>query len=427
MNKIDNILSELGKIPPQAIDMEEALLGALLIEDRLSDRVIAIIQPDMFYKESHRIVFEAICSLSKQRNPTDTLAVSNELKRSGKLNQIGGTYFLTQLTDKVASGAGWEYWAAVILQKYIARKLISSSQLTQDRAFNDSEDVFDIVVSTQHELQELMKTVAGNHRRNLLDIIEDALKPEDPNEMLPTPVGHLNSILKTKKDNLIVIAGRPSMGKTAFALAWTRSICEYGKKVAYFSLEMGDIELMDRLIHSYEDSVDGAGQVSRFNLEIDDRGGIGVDYIKASVLGMDGLSAIFIDYLQLMKLPYGENRDERVGAATRELKALAKELGVPIIILCQLNRAIEIRGGARHKLSDLRESGNIEQDADKVIFITQPIKLGIPEDSAGIATTDMLLIQVAKNRQNRVPDEPIKARINDRCTWFYDWDDHFFN
>lgn len=427
MPKTRSIAEELGKVPPQCLDMEEAILGALLIEDRLADRVIAVIQPDMFYKESHRIVFEAICSLSKQRNPTDTLAVSNELKRLGKLDQVGGPYFLTQLTDKVASAAGWEYWAAVILQKYIARKLISSSQSTQDRAFNESEDVFDIVVSAQHELQELMKTVAGNHRRNLLDIIEDALKPEDPNEILPTPVGRLNSILKTKKDNLIVIAGRPSMGKTAFALAWSRSICEYGKKVAYFSLEMSDTELVDRLIHSYEDGVDGAGEVSRFSLEIDDRGGIGVDYIKSVVLGMEGLSAIFIDYLQLMKLPYGENRDERVGAATRDLKALAKELGVPIIILCQLNRAIEIRGGARHKLSDLRESGNIEQDADKVIFVTQPSRLGITEDSAGVSTTDMLLIQVAKNRQNRVPDEPIKARINDRCTWFYDWDDHFFN
>jgi replicative DNA helicase len=427
MTKIENISAELSKVPPQALDLEEALLGGLMIEDRLIDRVIAIIQPDMFYKESHRIVFEAICSLSKQHNPTDTLAVSNELKRLGRLDQIGGTYFLTQLTDKVASGAGWEYWAAVILQKYIARKLISSSQSTQDRAFDESEDVFDVVVSAQHELQELMRTVSGSHRRSLLDIIEDALKPEDPNEMLPTPIGQLNSILKTKKDNLIVIAGRPSMGKTAFALAWTRSICEYGKKVAYFSLEMGDVELVDRLIHSYDKDVDGAGQISRFDLEIDDRGGIGVDYIKAAVLGMDGLSAIFIDYLQLMKLPYGDSRDERVGAATRELKALAKELGVPIIILCQLNRAIEIRGGARHKLSDLRESGNIEQDADKVIFITQPIKLGITEDSSGIDTTNMLLLQIAKNRQNFVPTDPIKARINDRCTWFYDWDDHFFN
>jgi replicative DNA helicase len=428
---IQNLSYELGKIPPQATELEEAVLGAMILESESIDRVKALIPPEAFYKESHRIICEAIYDLHKRIDPVDTLTLVEELKQRGKLDQVGGPYFLTQLTDKVASAAHVEYHAKVVLEKYVSREVIRLSTNGQEQAFRSDVDIMETIAEALKSLDGLLEMVVGKHNRTLVDIITDTLdelnRPKDQLFGVPTPLTTLNILTNGwQPADLIILAGRPSRGKTAFALANVRTACEAGKNVAVFSLEMKDTQLMKRLIYSLDRSYEEAGGIiSTWNLDIFEKGGIGIDYIvgKSRLLKRTtGLDLIVIDYLGLMRLPKAENRAYAIGEVTRALKALAKELNVPVMLLAQLNRDIEKRGSHAHVLSDLRESGDIEQDADVVVFISRPYMDGVVEDRDGNPTDYLTVIQIEKHRNGKAPVK-IKARNNERVNYYRDWDE----
>lgn len=419
----------LGKIPPQAIELEEAVLASMLIDNSCIDQVAQILTPQSFYKQPNQLIASALFSLHKRVNPIDILIVANELKRTGQFDQIGGFYYLTNLSNKVGSSANVEYHAHIVQQKHIAREVISLSMSGQSKAFDESSDIAEVIASTQKSLDTLMETMTGTRNRTLVDIISDTLdelsRSKEQTFGIPTPLTELNYITNGwQKSDLIIFAGRPSRGKTAFVLDNVRSACESSKQVAIFSLEMKDTQLMKRLIYGQNRSYDEAGgTISRWKLDIFEKGGIDIGYVIANsrlIKRTKGLDMIVIDYLGLMKLPKAENRAYSIGEATRSLKALAKELDVPIILLAQLNREIEKRTGHTHSLSDLRESGDIEQDADIVIFISRPIMDGVTEDRDGNSTELMTIIQVEKNRSGKAPVR-IKARNNERVSRYEDW------
>jgi len=432
---MNNQLYDLGKIPPQAIDMEEAVIGAMINDPICIDTVKTMLTPDAFYKESNRYVCEAIFTIHKASNPVDLLTILNELKRVTKLEQIGGPYYLTQLSSSVASSANVEYHARIVQEKYISREVIRLSLIGQERAFDESMDILDTIAENQKHMDELMELLVGKHTRSLLDIISETLdeltKSREHTFGVPTPLTTLNNLINGwQPADLVILAGRPSRGKTAFALANVRSACEARKRVAVFSLEMKDTQLMKRLIYSMDKNYEEAGGIiSTWNLDIFEKGGVDINYIVGNsrlIKRTKGLDMIVIDYLGLMRLPKAENRAYSIGEATRALKALAKELNVPIMLLAQLNREIEKRTNHTHSLSDLRESGDIEQDADMVIFISRPVMDGVTEDKDGNSTEFLTVIQVEKHRNGKAP-ERIKARNNDRVNYYSDWDEPDYN
>ena len=426
--------SYLGKIPPQALDLEESVIGAMLIQPYCIDEVKLILPAEAFYRESNQLIAEAIYQLHGSSRPIDIMTVTNELKRIGKLDLIGGPYYLTQLTSKVASSAHAEYHAKVVQEKYIQRELIRIGNDSHNLGFDETVDISDSLNQVQTDVNGLQELLVGKKNRELSDIINDSLnylaKSKTQLFGLPTPSDRLNNLTNGwQNSDLIILAGRPSMGKTAFALANIRSACEAGKHIAMFSLEMTDIKLMNRLIASVacSDNIsyeEAGGIISRWPLHIFEQGGIGLDFIignarlLARTSGMDG---IVIDYLQLMRLPKADTKNDAIGQITKGLKVLAKELKVPIILLCQLNRKSEERKGWRHEMSDLRDSGEIEQDADVIVFITRPVKRGYIQDENGMNIENMTVLQLAKQRDGEA-DKDIQLRNNDLVNYYTDWD-----
>ena len=427
-----DIFLDLGKIPPQATDIEEAVLGAMIIEPVCIDLVNEILPSVAFYKDSNRIICEAIYSLKKSGNPIDLLTVIEELKRIKKLDEIGGPYHLTQLTNTIAGSYHVEYHARIVLEKYLSREVIRLSYESLKNGFDERMSVDDLITENQKELTRLIEMVAGNNNRSLIDIISQSLDEihkakENPEKAfgVPTPIMELNDVTGGwQKGDLIILAGRPSRGKTAFALANIRSACEAGKSAIVFSIEMKDTQLMKRLIWSFGFDPDEAGGiVSRWNLDIDEKTNIGVPYIInncRAIKRMKGLDFVVIDYLGLMDLPKGDNRAYQIGDITRALKNMAKELDVPVLLLCQLSREIEKRGNKKHELSDLRDSGNIEQDADIVLFISRPFLDGTLYDKNDESTEFLTVLEIAKNRNGKCP-VTIKARHNEQVNYYTDW------
>ena len=427
-------LYEIDKIPPQAIELEEAVLGAMLIDQSCIDVVMSTIPIEAFYRDNHRVICNAIFTLKRTSKAIDLYTVSEQLKTDGKLDIVGGPYFLTQLTNKVAGSYNTEYHCKVLLDKYLSRELIRISTELNESAYNQTNEPDELITNAQKSLTGLMDMIGGNLNRNLLDIITESLDQIEmarshPEEAfgVPTPLAQLNTITNGwQKSDLIILAGRPSRGKTAFALANVRSACEAGKSVLVFSLEMKDTQLMKRLIWSHDVIPNEAGgKISRWKLDIDQRAGIDVNYITSNCRAMKrtkGLDLVVIDYLQLMKLPKGDNRTYQIGDVTNALKTLAKDLDIPVILLSQLNRDIERRTNREPEMSDLRESGNIEQDADVVLFVSRPIMDGIEEDKDGNSTELMTVLKLAKHRNGKCPVR-IKARNNAMVNFYSDWDE----
>jgi len=429
----------LGKIPPQCLDLEESVIGAMLIQPYCIDEVKLILPADAFYREPNQIIAEAIYQLHGSSRPVDTMTVTNELKRIGKLDMIGGPYYLTQLISKVASSAHAEYHAKVVQEKYIQRELIRIGNDSQNLGFDETVDISDSLNRVQTDVNGLQELLVGKKNRELIDIISDSLnylaKSKTQLFGLPTPSDRLNNLTNGwQNSDLIILAGRPSMGKTAFALANIRSACEAGKRIAMFSLEMTDVKLMNRLIASvacsdncsYEEA---AAIISRWPLHIFEQGGVGLDFIigNARLLARTtGLDGVVIDYLQLMRLPKADTKNDAIGQIMKGLKSLAKELKIPVIPLCQLNRKSEERKGWRHEMSDIRDSGEIEQDADVVVFITRPVKRGYTVDENGMNIENMTVLQLAKQRDGAA-DVDIQLRNNDLVNYYVDWDTPDFN
>ena len=448
-------LTEQGAlVPPQALELEEAVLGALMLEKDAVIEVQGILTPETFYKEAHQIIYRAITELSMELKPIDLYTVSEKLKQTRKLTAVGGASYLAQLTQKVGSAAHIEFHSKIIAQKYVQRELIRAATEIQKRAYDEAMDVTDLIDLAEGEI---FKVSEGHVKRDVqkskdiltktLLIIEEAAKREGGFSGVPTGFTHLDRLtLGWQPSDLIIIAARPSMGKTAFVLSLARNVAvDFEKGVAFFSLEMSAEQLMMRLVvgESGLDSRDVRnGQLSPEQwkhletsikplaaapLFIDDTPALSIYEFRSKARRLKtqyDIQLIIIDYLQLMTAQTDSrgNREQEVAMISRSLKAIAKELNIPIIALSQLNRSVESRGGnKRPQLSDLRESGAIEQDADLVAFIHRPEYYGLTVDEDGTPTQGMAEIIVAKHRNGAV--DTVKLRFRKEQAKFMDYDD----
>ena len=448
---------ELNKLPPQALELEEAVLGALMLENCIAD-ILPILKVESFYKDANSRIYGAIVSLFNQSNPIDTITVMQELRKSGELDVIGGVYYLSTLTNKVASSSNTEYHARIVQQKYMQREVIRISSLAISNAYNDSCDVSELLESTSKEIYTIsstnIKTDLECTSKLVSQAIEEIEKSGQNKDNISGLASGIHSLDKLtggwQKSELVIVAARPAMGKTAFVLSIAaNSAFSYDKKVAIFSLEMSKMQLMKRLISS-ETEINSqllksgklddeqwtmlSERVERLyknNLFIDDTPGISVLELKAKARRFKerhGCDLIVVDYLQLMVGEKGSkgNREQEISYISRSLKGLSKDLDIPVIALSQLSRAVESRGGdKRPQLSDLRESGAIEQDADMVIFLHRPEYYGITEDANGQSTLGFAEAIIAKNR-NGATDSANMKYISP-ITKFTNWDSVGFN
>jgi len=433
VDKSTLISLEKGKIPPQAIDLEEVVLGAMMIDKKGVDEVIDILSPEAFYKEAHQHIFEAIFQLFENSEPIDLLTVSSQLKKNEKLVAVGGDFYLISLTQKVSSSAHIEFHARIILQKFIQRSLIKiSSEIIED-SYDETQDVFDLLDNAEAKLYEVTQ---GNIKRssetaqNL--VIQAKRKIEEISNKegmsgIPSGFSKLDRLTSGWQDSdLIIIAARPGMGKTALTLSMAKNIAVNSNiPVAFFSLEMASVQLITRLIssetglpseklrtgrlekHEWEQLNVKVKGLEKAPLFIDDTPSLSIFDLRAKARRLKSqhdIKLIVVDYLQLMTSGSslkGGNREQEISTISRNLKALAKELNVPVIALSQLSRAVETRGGSKRPiLSDLRESGAIEQDADIVSFIYRPEYYKIEEwdDEDRTPTEGQAEFIVAKHR-----------------------------
>ncbi|MDR1809946.1 MAG: replicative DNA helicase [Prevotella sp.] len=432
-------LSDIGRIPPQATELEEAVLGALMLEKDAFPTVSEILKPESFYNETHQTIYEAIRSLSFRNAPVDMLTVVEELKCEGKLEAVGGALYIAQLTEKVASAAHIEFHARIIAQKHLARELISISSDITNLAYDETSDVDDLLEEAEKKLFEISQrnvkkdvTQIDPVIKEAFELLNEAASRQGGLSGLPSGFTKLDKITSGwQKSDLVIIAARPGMGKTAFVLSMAKNIViNYKKPIALFSLEMSNVQLVNRLIMNVceiEGNKIKSGQLAPYEWEqldykikdlegaplyVDDTPSLSITELRTKARRLKEVhkvEMIIIDYLQLMNaggmLKYNSNREQEVSTISRSLKGLAKELNIPIIALSQLNRSVESRQGnegKRPQLSDLRESGAIEQDADMVCFIHRPEKLGLTEDAQGASTVGRAEIIIAKHRNGEV-------------------------
>lgn len=443
IDKTTIINLERGKIPPQAVDLEEVVLGAMMIDKKGVDEVIDILHPDVFYKDAHRFIYEAIFTLFESSEPVDLLTVSSQLKKDGHLEAVGGDFYLIKLTQKVASSAHIEFHARIILQKYIQRSLIKISNEIIEDAYSDSTDVFDLLDGAEAKLYEVTQ---GNLKRsaetaqNLVIQAKKRIEEISNKEGLSGIPSGFDKVDKLtsgwQPSDLVIIAARPGMGKTALTLSMARNMAVNANiPVAFFSLEMSSVQLITRLIssetglsseklrtgrlekHEWEQLNVKVKALEKAPLFIDDTPSLSIFDLRAKARRLESqhkIKLIIIDYLQLMTAggsQKGGNREQEISTISRNLKALAKELNVPVIALSQLSRAVETRGGSKRPiLSDLRESGAIEQDADIVSFIYRPEYYKIEEwdDEERTPTQGQAEFIVAKHRNGGLDNIRLK-------------------
>lgn len=444
---------EMGGLkPPQAIDIEEAVLGALLLEPNVVPDVLDQIQSDCFYKDAHKKIFEAISQLSQRNDPVDIFSVSDELTKRGQLDEVGGMAYLSQLSTKIGAAAHVEYHTKVLLQKFIQRELIAISYDIQKKAFDDSLPVDDLVDSAEQRIFNLAERNMRSETETIKSIINQAIAEieesqsrEDSLSGVPSGYTGIDKVTYGwQKSDLVIIAARPSVGKTAFVLTMARNMAvDYNVPVAIFSLEMPATQLVKRLMVSEtglgSDKIKGArkftqddwaqlnqslNRLSQAPLWIDDTPSLSIFEFRSKarrLVEKNGVKLVIVDYLQLMAGPpeLRGMREQEVAAISRSLKSIAKELKVPVIALSQLSRAVETRGGnKRPQLSDLRESGAIEQDADIVMFIHRPEFFGVPEETSFPGETEVI---IAKHRNGEVCD--VKMRFLSSEVRFVDVND----
>lgn len=435
-------LPEHGKLPPQALDLENAVLGALLIEKEAVNAVIDILQPHSFYKEGHQKIFRIIQILFQRSEPIDILTVTNELRKEGVLEDVGGPYYIAQLTNQVASSANVEFHARIISQKFIQRELIRiSSEIITD-AYDETTDVFSLLDKAE---SNLFAVAEGNIRKNYdsmstlirqaIEQIETSKSREGGITGIPSGFTALDRMTSGwQPSDLVIVAARPAMGKTSFALSLCRNAAvDFKKPMAVFSCEMSSLQLVTRLVSS-ESEISSeklrSGDLANHEMEqihakitdlaeaplfIDDTPALSVFELRAKARRLKAqhdIQLIVVDYLQLMTAGGDNksgNREQEISTISRSLKSIAKELNIPIVALSQLSRSVETRGGDRRpQLSDLRESGAIEQDADMVIFLHRPEYYGLTEDEEGNSTLGVANIIIAKHRNGSVGDVQLK-------------------
>ena len=449
------ISGQLGKLPPQAVDLEEAVLGALMLEKDALTAVIDILKPESFYKDAHQEIYKAILTLFNNSEPIDMLTVTAQLRKDGKLEMIGGAYYITELTSKVNSAANIEYHARVITEQSIKRELIKISSEIQTEAYEDTTDVFNLLDKTEQSLFEVSESHIRKNYADMRSLMHEAMmelearkKHKDGLTGIPSGFTALDRVTSGwQPSDLIIIAARPGMGKTAFVVSAMRNAAvDFKHPVAIFSLEMSSVQLVNRLVsaeaeldseklkkgnladHEWQQLLHKTAKLTEAPIFIDDTPALSILELRAKcrrLKAQHDVKLIIIDYLQLMSGDTGKgqsgNREQEIASISRALKGIAKELAVPVVALSQLSRAVETRGGdKRPQLSDLRESGSIEQDADIVMFLYRPEYYQITEDENGMPTTGMGEVIVAKHRNGAL--DSVQLKYISRFTKFTDMD-----
>ncbi len=438
-----------GKVPPQAKDLEEAVLGAIMLEKSAFDTVIEILKPECFYVESHQRIYKAMQGLQQKNQPIDILTVVEELKLREELDLVGGPYYVTRLTNSVISSANIEAHSRIILQKFIQRELIRISGEIISDAYEDSTDVFDLLDDAETKLFE----ITNNHLRKNFDSIDSVLvktvqRIEDMRHRneditgVPSGFASLDNVTYGwQSTDLIILAARPSVGKTAFALNLARNAALHPTKptpIAFFSLEMSASQLVQRILSAESEIwlekiargkleehemkqlyARGIQRLAQAPIFIDDTAALNIFELRAKcrrLKNKHNVGLIIIDYLQLMSgtNDRNSNREQEISRISRDLKGLAKELQVPIIALSQLSREVEKRkeGNKIPQLSDLRESGAIEQDADMVMFLYRPEYYDITANEHGESNKGETHVRIAKHRNGSLENIKLRALLH---------------
>ncbi|HXK76482.1 MAG TPA: replicative DNA helicase [Bacteroidaceae bacterium] len=430
--------SSNGKLQPQAVELEEAVLGALMVEQQAIAEVSEILSPESFYKHSHQLIYKAIRELTETQSPIDFLTVKNQLEKNDDLERVGGLPYLMELTRNIANSAHIEYHANIIAQKALARQLITFTSEVQQDAFDEGSDISELMQRAEGELFKISQRNLQKDYTQIDPVIKEAqilLREAQSRD------GHMSGLTSGfdkldemthgwQKSDLVIIAARPAMGKTAFVLSMAKNMAvDHNIPVAIFSLEMSNVQLVNRLLVNVSQVEGDKIKSGNLNSQDAENFAMGVHTLQGKPIYVDdtpslsvfelrtkarrlvkehGIEMIIIDYLQLMNasgMKHG-SRQEEVSTISRSLKGLAKELNIPVIALSQLNRGVESRegpDGKKPQLSDLRESGAIEQDADMVCFIHRPEYYKIKEVN-GISTAGRAMIIIAKHRNGSVGD-----------------------
>jgi replicative DNA helicase len=458
-SSIDLSTMVYGKVPPQAKDLEEAVLGAIMLEKSAFDTVVEILKPECFYTDGHQRIYRAMQGLQQKNQPIDILTVVEELKSREELDMVGGPYYVTKLTNAVVSAANIEAHSRIILQKFIQRELIRISGEIISDSYEDSTDVFDLLDDAESKLFE----ITNNHLRKNFDSIDTVLvktvqRIEDMRHRneditgVPTGFSSLDRVTYGwQNTDLIILAARPSVGKTAFALNLARNACLHATKptpIAFFSLEMSAGQLVQRILSAESEIwlekiargkleehemkqlyAKGIQRLAKAPMFIDDTAALNIFELRAKcrrLKNKHNIGMIIIDYLQLMSgsNDRNSNREQEISKISRDLKGLAKELQVPIIALSQLSREVEKRGAKDGnkipQLSDLRESGAIEQDADMVMFLYRPEYYDITANEFGESNKGETHVRIAKHRNGTL--ETVKLRALLHIQKFTEWE-----
>ena len=445
--KTNGNTEETGRLQPQARELEEAVLGALMLEKDAYSIISEILSPECFYDKTHELIFTAIQDLAIQQKPIDILTVVDQLRKSGTLEAVGGTSYIAQVSQKVVSSAHIDYHARIIAQKYLARELISFSSEVASKAFDETNDVDDLMQEAEGKLFEISQRNVKKDVVHINPIINEAFnlmreaaKRTDGLSGLPSGFNDLDKITSGwQNSDLIIIAARPGMGKTAFVLSMAKNMAvNFNIPIAVFSLEMSNVQLVNRLIVNVAE-LSGekikTGQLAEYEwhqldskvsklydspIYVDDTPSLSVFELRTKARRLvkeHRVKCVIVDYLQLMNasgMSFG-SREQEVSIISRSLKGLAKELSIPVIALSQLNRSLDMRtsqsrtnregfDAKRPQLSDLRESGAIEQDADIVCFIHRPEYYKIYQDEQGNDLSGKAEIIIAKHRNGSTGD-----------------------
>jgi replicative DNA helicase len=439
-----DIDTSLHRLPPQNLDAEQSILGGILLDNQALHSVLEILEHRDFYSESHRKIFAAIVDLSERHEPSDLITLSNILKDKKQLDQVGGMAYLASLVDNVPSAANVAHYAKIVKEKAILRYLIGTATEILTKSYNTGADIDEVLDEAEHAIFQISENKIRPAFYPIKNIIKDSFKAIEKlyerKELItgvPTGFGKIDDLTSgLQKSDLIIVAGRPSMGKTAFALNIAQhAATECGIPVAIFSLEMSKEQLAFRMLSAaakvdsqrlrkgflgetdWPKLTTAAGRLSEALIFIDDTPAISVLEMKAKSRRLKaeaGLGLIILDYLQLMRGgAYKDSREQEISEISRSLKALAKELSVPVIALSQLNRKVEDRTNRRPHMADLRESGAIEQDADVIAFIYRDEVYNKSEDNPEKGLAEIII-----GKQRNGPTGMVKLAFLEKFTCF---------
>lgn len=441
-------MAETAKLPPQALDLEQAVLGAMLIDKDALDQVLNILTKEDFYKPAHQVIFECMADLYRKNNQPDILSMESELRDIGKLDQIGGGAYLTLLTDSVASAANVEYHAQIISEKSLKRRLIHECNEVIEEAYDATTDAYETLEVAESKVFKLASLRNQKESKNLRSIlpdtigqIEELMTRRETVTGVPSGTDVDRFTTGFQPGQLIIIAARPAMGKTAFALTCARNAAMHPSErlrtsVALFSLEMSSESLVQRLLtmeagvdaqkvrkgqlssEDFNKIIKAAGRMHTAEIYIDDTPALSISELRSKCRRLKqehNIGLVVVDYLQLMTAKGMDtgSREQEIAAISRGLKSISMELKIPVIALSQLSRAVEQRGGDRRpQLSDLRESGSIEQDADVVMFLYRPEYYGKTTTEDGTSTENLAEVIIGKQRSGPVGTVNLLFRKN---------------